>query len=250
MNLLDVEDLSVFSNKNCLIKNVSFSLSQGDWFMIIGPNGSGKSSLIKGIMGDLETKGNVIFQGEDFHKFNNKEKALRIGVLSQKINVTYAFTVKEIVELGLFSQSKGFFDNKIDSPKVDEILIKTNLYQLKDRNVLTLSGGELQRVFLAQTFLQNPDILILDEPVNNLDINYQKEIFDLIKEWLKKENKGVISVIHDLNIASTFATKAMLIKNSQVLAYGDKENVFSSKNLNLAYGIDVRQWLKSINDLI
>lgn len=251
MSLLEVNNLCVFRGKNKILNDISFSVSSGDWLMLIGPNGSGKSTLIKGIMGELETTGLVKLNDKDFHSFSNVEKALNIGVLSQKNNPMYSFTVKEVVELGTYAKKKGIFKikSKEDSTYIDEILKKTKLYDLKNKSILSLSGGELQRVFLAQVFAQNPDILILDEPINNLDVNFQKEILEYIFEWKNKNNKTVISVIHDLNLAYTFCTKAMILDKGIIKSLGEKTEVFSPNNLNEVYKIDVRNWFTSVNNL-
>lgn len=251
MSLLEVNNLCVFRGKNKILNDISFSVSSGDWLMLIGPNGSGKSTLIKGIMGELETTGLVKLNDKDFHSFSNVEKALNIGVLSQKNNPMYSFTVKEVVELGTYAKKKGIFKikSKEDSTYIDEILKKTKLYDLKNKSILSLSGGELQRVFLAQVFAQNPDILILDEPINNLDVNFQKEILEYILEWKNKNNKTVISVIHDLNLAYTFCTKAMILDKGIIKSLGEKTEVFSPNNLNEVYKIDVRNWFTSVNNL-
>ena len=122
----------------------------------------------------------------------------------------------------------------------------TGVAPLVNQSVLTLSGGELQRTFLAQLFAQNPQILILDEPTNHLDLIYQKQVFELIQNWLRQGNRAVISVVHDLSLARAYGTHAMLLNQSLPVAYGTIEEVFSSEKLNQAYRMDVRAWMQEM----
>ena len=127
-----------------------------------------------------------------------------------------------------------------------QALSLTGLTELAGQSVLTLSGGELQRTFLAQLFAQNPKLLILDEPTNHLDLVYQKQIFALIQQWLKDSGRAVISVVHDLSLARAYGTHALLLDKSKAICYGTVGEVFQSELLNKAYGMDVRQWMQTM----
>jgi len=112
--------------------------------------------------------------------------------------------------------------------------------------VLTLSGGELQRTFLAQLFAQNPAVLILDEPTNHLDLVYQKQIFVLISEWLKSPGRAVVSVVHDLSLALKYGTSAMILDRGTVASAGKPREVMSRENLKRVYGMDVHEWMRDM----
>ncbi len=117
---------------------------------------------------------------------------------------------------------------------------------MEDRPVNQLSGGELQRVFLAQLFAQDPDLLILDEPTNPLDLVYQKQIFSLIREWLTQPGKAVISVVHDLSLARACGTRAILLSGGVQAAAGSLEDVFAPECLNRVYSMDVAAWMRGL----
>ena len=122
----------------------------------------------------------------------------------------------------------------------------TGIQDLVEQSVLTLSGGELQRVFLAQLFAQDPKLLILDEPTNHLDLQYQIVIFDIISEWVKEKGRAVISVVHDLNLVYSYGTRAILMENGRIYSRGNVKDVLTRDNLKSVYKVDVAQWMQSL----
>ena len=129
---------------------------------------------------------------------------------------------------------------------MEEALALTGLQDLAQQSVLKLSGGELQRVFLAQIFAQDPDLLILDEPTNHLDLLYQKQVFSLIEEWRKKPGRAVISVVHDLSLALAYGTQALLMDQGQTVAAGPVKDVLTADRLSNVYGMDVKDWMQGL----
>ena len=121
----------------------------------------------------------------------------------------------------------------------------TGLKSLLNQSVLTLSGGELQRVFLAQLFAQNPRLLLLDEPTNHLDLLYQKQVFALIQEWLKTPGRAVVSVVHDLSLARAYGKQALLLDRGKIKASGEINEVLNARNLDSVYSMDVYEWMRS-----
>ena len=212
--------------------------------MIVGPNGAGKSTLINAITGGVPAKGSVFFEGRNARTMKAHELARGIGVLAQNHFVGYAFSVEEVVRLGRYAYAPTIFSRHSgEEQAVRAALEQTGLYELRHQSVLTLSGGELQRTFLAQTFCQDPRLLLLDEPTNHLDLVYQKQVFELIQKWLKQEGRAVISVVHDLSLARAYGTRALLLDHGRVMADGPMEKVFSDEVLNRVYGMDVRDWM-------
>ena len=122
----------------------------------------------------------------------------------------------------------------------------TGLTGLRRASMLTLSGGEMQRAFLAQVFAQDPQVLILDEPANHLDLNYQQQIFSLIRDWLKQPGRAVLSVVHDLSLARRYGTHALLLDRGQCVASGAIGDVMTPEHLNGVYGMDVAAWLREL----
>lgn len=246
--LLEVKNLGVRYGSRVVVENVSFTLSEGQWLMLVGPNGAGKSTIVNAISQGAAYTGSVCYQGRDIKRMKATELARNMGILTQHHAVGYSFTVGEVVRLGRYAYAPGIFSDKsnADEEKVAQALEMTGLMDLVGQSVLTLSGGELQRTFLAQLFAQDPRILILDEPTNHLDLVYQKQIFALIRDWLQGSGRAVISVVHDLSLARAYGTHALLLDQSRAVAYGTMQQVFTAENLNRAYKMDVGSWMRSM----
>ncbi len=242
--MLQVENLSVSYGDLTILKDVSFDLAPGEWLMIVGPNGAGKSTLINAVTGGAPARGSVFFEGKNARTMKAHELARNIGVLAQNHFVGYAFSVEEVVRLGRYAYAPTIFSRHSgEEDAVRQALEQTGLWEQRHQSVLTLSGGELQRTFLAQTFCQDPKLLLLDEPTNHLDLVYQKQVFELIQNWLRGQDRAVISVVHDLSLARAYGTRALLLDKGQVVADGPMDQVFSDDVLNRVYRMDVRAWM-------
>ena len=245
MNVLDVREVSVSYGSISIIESISFSIKEREWLMIVGPNGSGKSTTIHAITRGAPYTGIVRFEGRDISTYTSMELAKQTGVLMQDHVVGYSFTVEEIVRLGRYAYSKGLFSSfsDEDEEKVKRALELTGMHAVKEQSVLTLSGGELQRTFLAQIFAQDPKLLILDEPTNHLDLVYQKQIFELIRDWIARTGRSVISVVHDLSLAKYYGTQILLLNKGRVVALGSPHEVLTKEYLNDIYMMDVYEWM-------
>ena len=248
MTLLDVKDLSVTYGDRVIVKDVAFSLEEGAWLMIAGPNGAGKSTVVNGVSGAVPYGGTVRCMGRELRDYRPGELARRIGVLAQNHFVGYAFTVGEVVDLGRYAYGGGVFRGRDDGGReaVERALRLTGLEELANRSVLSLSGGELQRVFLAQLFAQDPAVLILDEPTNHLDLVYQKQLLALVSRWLETPGRGVISVVHDLSLARSYGTDALLLHGGRKIYAGPIEGAFDPERLNAVYSMDVGEWMRGL----
>lgn len=246
--MLKGENITVRYGDYTVLNNLSFHLKEGQWLMLAGPNGAGKSTLIEAISQGAPYRGKILLEGKDIRALKASYLARKVGVLAQKNAVGYAYSVEEVVGLGRYAYTSGFFSNRDEEGKdrVTEALEMTGLSHLRHASVLTLSGGELQRTFLAQVFAQNPQILILDEPANHLDLVYQKHIFSLIQEWLKQPGRAVISVVHDLSLARKYGTHAVLMHKGRSVAQGRIHEVLTPENLAAVYDMDVHQWMRDL----
>ena len=242
------EHVTVRYGDHAVVNDVSFQLEEGQWLMLAGPNGAGKSTLIEAIAGGVSYTGSIELDGQDIRALKPARLAQRIGVLSQKNTVGYAYSVEEVVGLGRYAYRQGFLSGgrAEDRQQVEQALEMTGLTDLRRASMLTLSGGELQRVFLAQVFAQDPGILILDEPANHLDINYQQQIFSLIGEWLQKPGRAVLSVVHDLSLARRSGSHAILLNHGKSEAAGRIEDVLTPANLDRVYDMDVSAWMRDL----
>jgi len=248
INMLEVKNLTVSYGDLKIVDNVGFFVEKGQWMMVVGPNGAGKSTIINAVSQGVKYSGSVTFEGKDVKKMKPVQIAKKIGVLTQNHYVGYSFTVEDIVRLGRYAYSIGVFTHgEDDEEKIDEALELTGMRSFRNSSALTLSGGEMQRVFLAQIIAQDPKLFILDEPTNHLDLVYQKQTFELIKEWIRHKGRAVISVVHDLSLAKLYGTNAVLLDKGRMAASGSVENVLTVEKVNPVYGMDVRQWM---NDLL
>ena len=246
--MLTTENVTVRYDRHTVVDKLSFRLEEGQWMMLIGPNGAGKSSLIHAITQGVSYTGRIALEGRDVRTYKPAQLARRIGVLSQQHSVGYAYTVEEVVGLGRYAYSAGFLSGWDDEgpAKVEQALDITGMQGLRHASMLTLSGGEMQRAFLAQVFAQDPSILILDEPANHLDLVYQKHIFSLIRDWLKTPGRAVLSVVHDLSLARRYGTHAVLMHQGRCVARGLMDDVLTTDNLQAVYGMDVNQWMREL----
>ncbi len=246
--MLTVNRVSVRYGDFAAVNDLSFRLEEGQWLMLAGPNGAGKSTMIETIAQGVPYTGGIQWEGTDIRSLKPAQLARRIGVLSQKNTVGYAYTVEEVVGLGRYAYKSGFFSGKDDGGKtqVERALELTGLTGLRRASMLTLSGGETQRVFLAQVFAQNPQVLILDEPANHLDLKYQQHIFSLIQDWLKQPGRAVLSVVHDLSLARRYGTHAVLMHHGKSVSQGKIGDVLTPDNLAHVYDMDVYAWMRDM----
>lgn len=246
--MLKVENVTVRYGEHTVVENICFHLREGQWLMLAGPNGAGKSTLIHAISQGVPYAGRITLSGKEIRRYSPAKLAQKLGVLSQKNSVGYSYTVEEVVGLGRYAYSRGFLSDKDDVGKerVENALALTGMTQLRKASVLTLSGGELQRTFLAQVFAQDPEILILDEPANHLDLVYQKHIFSLIQEWLRQPGRAVMSVVHDLSLAKRYGTHGVLMNHGRCVSQGTLSEVFTPENLRAVYDMDVYSWMREM----
>ena len=246
--MLRAENITVRYGEHTIVDNLSFHLQEGQWLMLAGPNGAGKSTLIHAISQGAPYTGSITLGDKNIRRYKPAQFAQKIGVLAQKNNVGYSYTVEEVVGLGRYAHAKGFLAGKDEAgeERVENALALTGLTELRKANVLTLSGGELQRTFLAQVFAQDPEILILDEPANHLDLVYQKHIFSLIQQWLKQPGRAVLSVVHDLSLAKKYGTHGVLMDHGKSIAQGKLETVLTPDHLRAVYDMDVYSWMREM----
>jgi len=183
---------------------------------------------------------------EDLSVIPRKELAKKTAFLNQNTQVFFPYTVYETVSMGRYAYLRGFLKNLSDNDKdiIRDILKKLDLWEIKERMIDELSGGTLQRVFLARTLAQTPDMILLDEPANHLDLKHQIELLDFLRTWVKRDNKILISVFHDLNLARLFADYAIILNNGNIACAGNIDDVLNSDVLSDVYGIDINRFMK------
>lgn len=244
--MLQVEHLNCGYGDKPIVRDMTFRVEKGERLCILGPNGCGKTTLLKGTMGILPAQGTVTVDGESLTGMPARQKAKKIALMSQLSSAYFAYTVYETVMLGRYAHQKRsafFSESEEDRRIVRESLEKTGMFPYQNRMITELSGGQMQRVFLAQIFAQDPQVVLLDEPTNHLDLKYQVELVDTLKDWVKAGNRCVVGVLHDINLALSFADHVLLMEEGTVKVF-EKASAFDLSLLTQTYQMDVKGYMR------
>ena len=246
--MIEVKNIYCGYENKKIIKDLSFNVNNGENLCIVVPNGCGKSTLLKSIANIIEYEGSVKIDNKEVSSFSRIDLAKKVALMSQTSQIYFPYTVYDTVSLGRYAYSKGAFSklSLTDRKIIIDSMKKVGIYELKDKLITELSGGQLQRVFLAKIFAQDPDIILLDEPTNHLDFKNQIELLENLNEWVKTNNKIVIGVLHDLNLVQYFADKVLMIQSGKVVSYGRPEDVLKGEILNDIYGMDIKEFMVNI----
>jgi len=237
LNILEVKNLSCGYDAGEVIKDISFFVKRGDFLGIIGPNGAGKTTLFRAITKILRAwKGNILYKGTDTSKMSPYDFAREVAVIPQILQIPFAFSVEEFIFMGRFPHI-GRFEvfRKRDYKVLEEVLNLTDTFSLRERKICELSGGERQRAILAQGFAQEPHLLLLDEPTSHLDVGHQVQILDLVKRLNRERNLTVIIVLHDLNLASSYCDRLILLNEGTTFKEGSPQDVLTYQNIEEVY---------------
>jgi iron complex transport system ATP-binding protein len=234
---LTVNKLSFKYDGIQVLKDVDMEVKLGEMLSIVGPNGSGKSTLLKCINRILKTQQNtVLIDGEDTSKMNLRELSKLMGYVPQSSANTFPFTVFDIVLMGRKPYIHWSLSER-DTEIVAEMLDFIGIGELAMRHYNELSGGEQQKVIIARALAQQPQILLLDEPTNSLDIKHQLEILCILKSLAKTKHCSVIVAMHDLNLASRFSDRMLMLKQGCIFTVGTPDAVLTEENIESVYGV-------------
>lgn len=236
--MLQIEKLSGGYGDKKIVDRISFGVEKGRMLGILGPNGSGKSTLMKLISGVLEpTSGVVRIDGKPVGDFPAKELARKMAVLPQLHAHAFSHTVRETVSLGRYPHQSGWFSSwsEEDEAAVQEAMKLMDISHYESTLLEEMSGGEQQRVFVAQALAQNAAVLLLDEPTNHLDINHQKELLDTIKKQAIEKELTVISIFHDINLASMYCDELLLMDEGSIVRKGEPHEVVRTHDVESVY---------------
>ncbi len=237
MNIINLNKVEFGYGKQKVLKDINLTIEEGQFLSIIGPNGAGKSTLLKVINNIYENyDGNISIYGKNIRNYTRKELARIVSFVPQDTYLDFEFSIEELVFMGRYPFQKRFQnDGKYDYDISYRAMALTNTLEIKDRLITQISGGERQRALIAKALAQDPKIILLDEPTSHLDINHQIEVLELLKELNKKQNLTIISVLHDLNLASRYSDKLVLLKDGQILKSGNVDEVLTASNIEIAY---------------
>jgi len=232
--ILELRDVSFrYPGDRLIVDELSFAIGNSEFIGLLGANGSGKSTILKLASGMLhQTSGTIKLWDKPLTTYRNKDRAKLLCYFPQHLDVNVPFTVREIVGMGLYPY---------DIPPqmtVDEAMEMVGLGEKAETYVTNLSGGERRRVFIAMTLIQGAGLLLLDEPLANLDIRYQIEFLRLLRELQRKKGISIVMALHDINLALQFE-KVMLIKEGSILGIGGPERVLSGEMIKQAFDVDI-----------
>ncbi|MBK3495677.1 adenosylcobinamide amidohydrolase [Viridibacillus sp. YIM B01967] len=228
-----------------IVQDVSFTVKKGGILGILGPNGSGKSTLLKVISGILpSTNGQVLIAEQNIKTFSPKAFARKIAVLPQLHAHAFSHTVRETVTLGRYPHQNSWFStwSEQDEEAVQKAMQQTGVDCYEHTNLEFLSGGEQQRTFVAQALAQQADILLLDEPTNHLDIAHQRQLLDMIRLEAVQNGLTVVSVFHDMNLASLYCDQLLLMEKGRVRAIGEPHEVLKEQQIFEVYNTRVSSY--------
>ncbi|MDD2922836.1 MAG: heme ABC transporter ATP-binding protein [Anaerolineales bacterium] len=239
--MLKIQNLSASYHSRRVLHEVSFDVNSGEVLALIGPNGAGKSTIIRAASGVIPCAGQVRANGDDFQSLEPFQRARYIAVVPQAIALPPAFTVWETVLMGR-TPYLGFLGqaSKHDEELARHALSRVNALDFAERPVGELSGGERQRILLARALCQSTPILLLDEPTAHLDLQYQVNLLELIRELARDENLAVLIALHDLNLAAHYADRVALLVGGYLEALGTPRQVLTAENIARAYGLPVQ----------
>lgn len=239
--VLEAADASFGYDGGLAMAHLNFSAGAGEMIALVGPNGSGKTTLLKLLLGLLPpASGAITLFGAAVSSYTERERAKRIAYVSQQPGALFPLTVSELVALGRYPHAPRFGWSGADQSAVDDALDRADCRHLAARPFPTLSGGEQQKVLIARALAQSARVLLLDEPTLHLDLRYQLQILAALRNLCVKEGLAVITVLHDINLVSIYADKALLLRSGRIAAFGPVHEVVTADTIGDLLGVQVK----------
>ncbi|WP_339253362.1 ATP-binding cassette domain-containing protein [Sporosarcina sp. FSL W8-0480] len=237
--MIQVRELSKFYGKKAVVEKVNVNIHRGKITSFIGPNGAGKSTLLSMVsrLIDADT-GEVLVDNDHVQKMKSNEFSKRVSILKQSNFMNVRLTIRELVSFGRFPYSRGKL-NAEDIRIVEQAMDYMGLMDMQHDYMDELSGGQRQRAFIAMTIAQDTDYILLDEPLNNLDMKHSVQIMKILRRLVDDLGKTVVIVLHDINFASVYSDRIVALKNGRVVRDGPTEEIINSDALKEIYDMDI-----------
>lgn len=236
--MIEIAEVQKSFGNRLVLDHISLTIAEGTFFGIIGPNGSGKSTLLKLLSGvEKPDSGKICIAGQPVGDYSRKELARILAALPQEMMDAEGYTVREVLEMGRFPYQNWLGSEKQDSHAlIDGIMDRLTIRHLEERSVEHLSGGERQRTSLGKTMVQQPKVLLLDEPTTYLDIGHQVQLMDYIQEWKRDGDLTVVAVLHDLNLAAQYCDRLLLLHEGRIAGEGAPADLIDVELISRVYG--------------
>ncbi|CAG7645678.1 Petrobactin import ATP-binding protein YclP [Paenibacillus solanacearum] len=237
--MIEVRQVSKQYGGKPVVENVSVRIDKGKITSFIGPNGAGKSTLLS-MISRLTTKdaGEVLIDGKEIGSCKSADLAKQISILKQTNHINVRLTVRELVSFGRFPYSQGKLTPE-DWERVDEAIDYMELQDMQHKFLDQLSGGQNQRAYIAMVIAQNTEYILLDEPLNNLDMRHSVQIMKVLRRLVDELGKTVIIVIHDINFASCYSDYIVALKHGKVIKEGPTDQIIDSEVLRNVYDMEI-----------
>lgn len=236
--MIEVRNLNFNAGGRMILSKVSFALEKGCFCGIVGNNGSGKTTLLRCLTRNNDiAKGKVWIDGRDIVSYSFKDLAKQMAFVPQRTDLMFDFSALQIVLMGRNPYQKPLYsDNEEDLRVVEQAMKQTDTWHLRNANARHLSGGEFQRVIIARALAQQTPVLLLDEPVSNLDIQHSFEIMSLLKS-INENGRSIVIVLHDLNLAMQYCKQILLLQNGNVAAMGSTPEILTKENIEKYFNV-------------
>ena len=237
--MISIKGLSKSFGKKPVVENVTVEIQPKAITSFIGPNGAGKSTLLSMVSRLLDSDtGEVFLDQKDVKKFKSDEFAKRVAILKQTNHLNIRLTVRELVSFGRYPYSKGRL-NAEDEKIVDRAIEYMNLTDMQDKFLDELSGGQKQRAFISMVIAQDTEYILLDEPLNNLDMKHSVQIMKILRKLVDELGKTVIIVLHDINFASVYSDRIVALKDGRLVKDGPTNDIINSESLREVYDMHI-----------
>ncbi|MPQ25614.1 iron ABC transporter ATP-binding protein [Bacillus paralicheniformis] len=237
--MIEVRDIMKQFGEQTVVHPTTLTIQKGMITSFIGPNGAGKSTLLSIISRLIGMDaGKVLIDGKEISAYKSNDLAKKISILKQSNQINIRLTVRELVSFGRFPYSQGRL-SKEDWAYVDEAIDYMKLRDIEHKHLDQLSGGQCQRAFIAMVIAQDTDYILLDEPLNNLDMKHSVEIMKLLKDLVENRGKTIVIVIHDINFASVYSDRIAALKNGRIVKEGPAEDIIQTPVLKDIYDMDI-----------
>jgi iron complex transport system ATP-binding protein len=224
-----------------VLRDITLSIAAGELVLVIGPNGSGKSTLLRVLSGTLHPRAGVArLFGKNLADLSRRDVARRVAFVSQANDVAFGYRVEQVVMMGRGPHQGGLqLASRDDLDAADEAMNKTGIRSLSAKPLSELSSGEQKLVALARAFAQRPEVLLLDEPSAHLDPRHSIDLFELVVSEVRTRRLACVAIAHDLNLASAFADRIVLLQNGQIEASGSVDEVMTAAHLTAVFGVEL-----------